>query len=269
MTIPTKTSKSELRKKSSKAKQIDQIPEKPCKKIEAPTSTKPVPSKKVKHQPKEAEVEKVQKKKTRSSDVISISKKASLKKVNSSAELKHKSSLAPLPTKNARKKSKQTSNSTTSNVPKTAINNVKKQEKTDPHKHVVKSTADKKSSTKKLKKQSSAHILPSLPSPPPLTSTPATRLPLRQCALMATSVSVGVDMGTQTDPIVDTQLSKPTYHSHYLDVRDLVPVSALKITLEELMDSMQIVEKQSAAVPIKKQATIKSRLRKALKSIKI
>lgn len=73
-------------------------------------------------------------------------------------------------------------------------------------------------------------------------------------------------MSTQTDPIVETQQSKPNYQSQYLDLRDLVPINALKITLEEFMDSMQIVEKQRTAIPIKKQATtIKSKIRKALK----
>lgn len=271
MTIPTKTSKLKLRKKPSKPKQIDQISEKQSKKIKAPSSTKPVPSKKVKNQlDEEAKVEKVQKKKTRSSNTINVSKKASLKKVNSSLELKHKSSSSSLPTKNATKKPKQTSNAaiiTTSNATKAAIG-VKKREKTDPHKQAIKATVEKKSSTKKLKKQSSVHTLPS-PSPPLSTPIPAKRPPLKQCVSRATSTTIGIDMSTQTDPIVEAQLIKPTYQNHCLDVRDFVPVSALKITLEELMDSMQIVEKQRAAIPIKKQATIKSKIRKALKSIKI
>ncbi|KAL9538460.1 hypothetical protein MBANPS3_010909 [Mucor bainieri] len=246
MTIPTKTSKSELRKKPSKAKQTDLISEKASKKAKALSSAKAVSSKKVKHQPKETDVEKIPKKKTRSSDAIAINKKASLKKVNSSTELKHKSSSPSLPTKNATKKSKQTNS----------------------HKQAIKSTVEKKS-TKKLKKQSSAHTLSSPPPPPPSTPIPAKRPPLKQCVSVATSTSIGVDMSTQTDPIVETQLFKPLHQSHYLDVRDLVPVNALKFTLEELMGSMQIVEKQRAVVPIKKQATIKSKLRKALKSIKI
>ncbi|CAO3621976.1 unnamed protein product [Mucor fragilis] len=220
MTIPTKTSKLKLRKKPSKPKQIDQISEKQSKKIKAPSSTKPVPSKKVKNQlDEEAKVEKVQKKKTRSSNTINP---------------------------------KQTSNAaiiTTSNATKAAIG-VKKREKTDPHKQAIKATVEKKSSTKKLKKQSSVHTLPS-PSPPLSTPIPAKRPPLKQCVSRATSTTIGIDMSTQTDPIVEAQLIKPTYQNHCLDVRDFVPVSALKITLEELMDSMQIVEKQRAAIPIK------------------
>ncbi|GAN03409.1 hypothetical protein MAM1_0040c02862 [Mucor ambiguus] len=270
MTISTKTSKSELRKKPSKAKQIDLIPEKPSKKIKASSSAKPMPSKKVKNQPKETEVEKIQKK-ARSSDATSTNKKTSLKKVNFSTELQHKSSSPSLPTKNATKKSKQTSNATvitTFNATKT-VTNVKKREKTSSGKQAIKSTVEKKSSTKKLKKQSSAHTLPPPPFPPPSTPIPMKRPPLKHCVSVATSTSIGVDMSTQTDPIIETQLSKPAYQSHYLDVRDLVPVNALKITLEELMSSMQIVEKQRVAIPIKKQATIKSKLRKALKSIKI
>ncbi|OAD04518.1 hypothetical protein MUCCIDRAFT_161255 [Mucor lusitanicus CBS 277.49] len=212
MAIPTKTSKSELRKKSSKAKQINPIPEKTSKKVKTSSPTKPVSLKKVKHQPKEAEIEKAPKNKTRSSDAIS----------------------------------------------------------TDSHKDTIKSTVEKNPSTKKLKKQSSAHTLHSQqPPPPPSTPIPAKRPPLKQYVSVGTSTSIGVDMSTQTDPIVESQLLKPTYQSHYLDIRDLVPVNALKITLEELMDSMQVVEKQRAAIPIKKQATIKSILRKALKSIKI
>lgn len=270
MTIPTKTSKSEPHKKPLKAKKIDQISEKHSKKNKAPSSTKSVPSKKVKYQLEDAKVEKVQKKKTRSSDTINISKKTSLKKVNSSTELKHKSSSPSLTTKNATKKSKQTSNAAiiiTSNATKTAIS-VKKREKTDPQKQAVRATVEKKSSTKKLKKQSSAHTLPS-PSPPPSTPIPAKRPPLKQCVSIATSTSIGIDMSTQTDPVAETQLIKPAYQNHYLDVRDLVPVGALKITLEELMDSMRIVENQRAAITIKKQASVKSKIRKALKSIKI
>ncbi|KAF1805586.1 hypothetical protein V8B55DRAFT_1490318 [Mucor lusitanicus] len=273
MAIPTKTSKSELRKKSSKAKQINPIPEKTSKKVKTSSPTKPVSLKKVKHQPKEAEIEKAPKNKTRSSDAISTGKTTTLKKSKSSTESKHKSSSPSLTTKNATKKSKQTSNAaiitTTSNATKTTTN-VKKREKIDSHKDTIKSTVEKNPSTKKLKKQSSAHTLHSQqPPPPPSTPIPAKRPPLKQYVSVGTSTSIGVDMSTQTDPIVESQLLKPTYQSHYLDIRDLVPVNALKITLEELMDSMQVVEKQRAAIPIKKQATIKSILRKALKSIKI
>ncbi|EPB91975.1 hypothetical protein HMPREF1544_01269 [Mucor circinelloides 1006PhL] len=263
--MPTKTSKSELGKIPTKPKQIDPVPEKSSKKTKSSSSRKPVSSKKVEHQLKEAEVDKVQKKKTRSSDAISGSKKTSLKKANSSTELKHKSSL---PSKNATKKSKQASNAAIITTSKTATN-VKKREQTDRHEQTIKPTDKKKSTSKKLKKQSSAHTLPSLLTPSPIPpSTPiATKRPsLKQCVSRATSTSIGIDMSTQTDPIVETQQSKPNYQSQYLDLRDLVPINALKITLEEFMDSMQIVEKQRTAIPIKKQATtIKSKIRKALK----
>lgn len=264
--MPTKTSKSELGKRPTKPKQIDPVPEKSSKKTKSSSSRKPVSSKKVEHQLKEAEVDKVQKKKTRSSDAISSSKKTSLKKANSSTELKHKSSL--LPSKNATKKSKQASNAAIITASKTATN-VKKREQTDRREQTIKSTDKKKSTSKKLKKQSSAHTLASLLTPSPIPpSTPiATKRPsLKQCVSRATSTSIGIDMSTQTDPIVETQQSKPNYQSQYLDLRDLVPINALKITLEEFMDSMQIVEKQRTAIPIKKQATtIKSKIRKALK----
>ncbi|KAL7329058.1 hypothetical protein PS15p_207227 [Mucor circinelloides] len=262
--MPTKTSKSELGKRPTKPKQIDPVPEKSSKKTKSSSSKKPVSCKKVEHQLKEAEVDKVQKKKTRSSDAISTSKKTSLKKANSSTELKHKSSL---PSKNATKKSKQASNAAIITASKTATN-VKKGEQTDRREQTIKSTDKKKSTSKKLKKQSSAHTLPSLtPSTnPPSTPIPAKRPSLNQCVSRATSTSIGIDMSTQTDPIVETQLSKPNYQSQYLDLRDLVPINALKITLEEFMDSMQIVEKQRTAIPIKKQATtIKSKIRQALK----